>query len=241
MGRSNLFRFVYVVTILTSVGCLSKSPLRYAEHSDSTSGSISSLPSVPPPGSIPLGPNFSSLYVNVFVPKCVACHGSVNPPAGYDLSTYTAVTSGGRVIPGSPLTSPLYQRVNDNTMPPTGPLNMLERQAIYDWIAKGANNDGPAIGPISTPTPVPLVPTFTSIKANILDRRCLSCHGPTKAAEGYRVTDYASTLRKVQPFNSALSELYVEVAADRMPEDGPLSAAEKQVIKTWIDNGAPNN
>lgn len=75
---------------------------------------------------------------------CVSCHSGTNPSGNYDLSTYDAAVSGGRVVPNSPAASLLVQRLRDGSMPPTGPLPEAEIRVIETWVAAGAPRYGMA-------------------------------------------------------------------------------------------------
>jgi mono/diheme cytochrome c family protein len=98
----------------------------------------------------PVQPTFSSLETNVFTPKCVQCHGSSNPSAGVDLSSYAAIqnaasTHGHAIIePGNPDASHLYMFVADGSMPPDNSAPKVtadELAALRAWIQAGAQNN----------------------------------------------------------------------------------------------------
>ncbi len=84
--------------------------------------------------------------------------------------------------------------------------------------------------------------TFAQVNSTILVPRCLNCHGGSRTAGGYSVSTYANTMRRVQAGNAGQSALYTEVASDSMPaSSAPLSAAQKTMLQTWINQGALNN
>jgi len=70
------------------------------------------------------------------------------------------------------------------------------------------------------------------------------CHDATSHVEGYTLTSYANIIRKgISPGNASSSKLYKVLFAsgeERMPPDAPLSQAQKDSIKAWIDQGAKN-
>ena len=101
-----------------------------------------------------LGPNFESLYANIFIPKCIGCHSSVNLKGNYDMSTFAALTSAAEVTPGNPQASLLYTEVASGKMPPGDPLSSAEIQSISDWITAGAQDDQ-APTPAASPSPFP--------------------------------------------------------------------------------------
>jgi len=68
--------------------------------------------------------------------KCSECHGANTAQANFIITNYSSV--GERVLPGNPKGSILYFKVQ-----PGGSMNAYSnanvRQAIYCWIANGAN------------------------------------------------------------------------------------------------------
>jgi hypothetical protein len=85
----------------------------------------------------------------------------------------------------------------------------------------------------------------------ILQKHCYSCHGPARSSGGLRL-DTAASIKKggasgsiVVPGKSTASPLIAAVTGaegqrPRMPARGePLSAAEVQRLRSWIDDGAP--
>ncbi len=84
--------------------------------------------------------------------------------------------------------------------------------------------------------------TFTQVNSTILSPRCLNCHGGSRISGGFSVLTYATTMQRVQAGNAALSMMYSQVATENMPKSGaPLTAAQKMLIQTWINQGALNN
>lgn len=84
----------------------------------------------------------------------------------------------------------------------------------------------------------------------IFDAKCLDCHGPElprpKGKFGYvldlkRMADNPEYVERGNPANS---ELYTMVLNDEMPgEDAnvpPLTAEEKEIVRRWIELGAPD-
>jgi len=81
---------------------------------------------------------FSSVSTAFFIPKCVSCHGAVEPKGLYDLSTYgTAIT---RVVPNNSAGSVLYQRITSATGHHNVPITQSNKDMIRDWINQGAPN-----------------------------------------------------------------------------------------------------
>lgn len=97
---------------------------------------------LPPSGNLPLGPNYASIYQNVLAPRCLGCHSSANSRGGVSFSTYNStMNTVQRTLPNN---STLYTSIAvRNTMPQGagGSLSADQKQAIFDWITAGANNN----------------------------------------------------------------------------------------------------
>ena len=77
---------------------------------------------------------------------------------------------------------------------------------------------------------------------------CIACHGPTQQMNGLRLDRrrdamHGGTIAVIGPGNSTGSRLYLRLIGDqyglRMPPTGPLPQEKIDVIKAWIDQGAP--
>jgi len=87
--------------------------------------------------------------------------------------------------------------------------------------------------------------TFEEHVLPILKVRCVKCHAGAEPAQGLRLTTRREILRggksgpamRIAAAESSL--LWEKLASNEMPQGGPaLSAAEKGVIRTWINDGA---
>ncbi len=211
-----------------------------------------SAPVVPPAGSNPpasgaISPTFAWIQANVLTPRCILCHRGASSPAGYDLSSYDNVMAGGRVLAGNSTGSTLFQRINNNSMPPGGPALSAEvKQAIATWIQNGAKNDAPVGGVVGggqAPPPLPpLEPKFSSIMANIIATRCLSCHDTVQRKGGVVLQQYSALMNEVESGRADRSKLYEVLQKNEMPASGPpLSFEQKETVRQWINMGAANN
>lgn len=71
------------------------------------------------------------------------------------------------------------------------------------------------------------------------------CHNLPNPAEGLNLTSFetATASSKIRPFSSSKSKVYTSLFAsggDKMPPNATMTAAEKALIKKWIDQGAKN-
>lgn len=83
----------------------------------------------------------------------------------------------------------------------------------------------------------------------ILRENCFGCHGPSQQLRGIRVDQRRSLMpnrvgangARIIPGNSAASRLYSVLTGQQgvqMPPAGPLTPAQLETIRTWIDQGA---
>src|SRR4051794_31612926 len=98
----------------------------------------------------PPAPDFDRDVAPLLARRCLDCHSGADPKGGLDLSQRkgaAAVLSAGK--PGS---SPLYQRVRDDEMPPKKPLSASEKALLRAWIAAGARWGSDPIDPFRVTT-----------------------------------------------------------------------------------------
>jgi Planctomycete cytochrome C len=83
-----------------------------------------------------------------------------------------------------------------------------------------------------------VLPIFLSSCARV------GCHDSQSHEEGYVLNTYTNILKKgIRPGDANDSKIYevlFENGDDRMPPDAPLSQAQKDSIKVWINQGAKN-
>lgn len=177
--------------------------------------------------------------------KCVSCHNADNPSGQIDdLLTKDSLLYYRLIIPGEPNLSDLYTVIKNGDMPPAPnkPLTSAESQLIYDWILNGFSDTSSGITPPNQAPITVLAPTFSSIKALIINNKCLSCHNSTNSSGGVNFSTYASTMNTVQAGRPEVSTIYTSTVSQRMPTTAnKLTGAELQAIQQWITNGAPNN
>ncbi|MYD70532.1 MAG: hypothetical protein F4W89_07290 [Acidobacteria bacterium] len=117
----------------------------------------------------------------------------------------------------------------------------------------------PEPDPDPDPDPDVLSPTLSSIQRNVFSPTCVSCHGDSDAEAGLNLEEGRSfdslvnvsstqvALDLVEPNDAENSYLIHKledrpsIEGDRMPPDNPLSSDDIDVIRQWIDEGAPNN
>lgn len=136
-------------------------------------------------------------------------------------------------------------------------------QMCIDCHTQAKTNDylftGKVVTTTPTPTPAPTVSLATDIQP-IFNANCIGCHSATGVAGFLSLASgaaYGNLVNKpatktsgtlVIPGNSANSVLYQRISnvglpagAAQMPIGSVLSAANQNLVKTWIDQGANNN
>lgn len=164
--------------------------------------------------------------------------------------------SGPAVIPGKSHDSLLVKRILGSTDAPRMPLGMKplsneQVDIIARWIDTADFSKVPASAPVepSTVTSTGNSPVFAAKVRPILASRCYACHGASVQQNGLRVDSLEALLKGsdsgkvITPGKSASSHLVSRLLGDefpRMPYGAPpLSASEIQIIRQWIDSGAP--
>jgi hypothetical protein len=91
-------------------------------------------------------------------------------------------------------------------------------------------------------------PTFEDKVLPILKERCFKCHAGAEPKNGLKLTSRRDVLTggKSGPairINAAESSLlWIKIAGNDMPQGGPaLTAEEKGILRTWINDGAPSS
>jgi len=100
----------------------------------------------------------------------------------------------------------------------------------------------------STPAIEPDAINYTYVSNLILANQCVSCHRSGSGSQPY-LDSYSNILTgtnlrgepTVVANDLAASRIYQTVLSNSMPQSGaPLNASQKNAIKVWIENGAPN-
>ncbi len=103
-------------------------------------------PTPAPTGAPPvLSATYSSIHDQIFVPKCMSCHGADGKASDVPLEPYSELIAQTDVVSaGDAESSSLYTETSKLKMPPKKsgpPLNSVEIETIKTWINQGAKND----------------------------------------------------------------------------------------------------
>jgi len=86
-------------------------------------------------------------------------------------------------------------------------------------------------------------PLFKDEVLPVLEKSCTKCHGAEQKMGGLDLSTFAGVMKggasgpAIAPGKSARSLLWVMVESNKMPMGGALSAAQKQLLKTYIEQG----
>jgi len=209
------------------------------------------------------GIDFARDIAPIFQKSCLPCHSGEKPQAGLRLATEAQVLKGGQsgkaIVPGDSAKSLLVKRLigeGEEARMPMGanPLPAAQIKLIRAWIDHNsfaaAESAPPAqITPVSSHIEQSSSGLFVSSIRPILAARCYTCHGPEVQQNGLRLDSLAAVLkgsdngRVVIPGDSGKSPLIRRLLAQDRPQmpygAPPLNAEDVELIRKWIDQGAP--
>lgn len=85
--------------------------------------------------------HFDRIVAPIFSGRCLECHSGPEPEGGLDLGSrsraYAGGESGPSIIPGKPEESPLWEKLEQDEMPPKHPLPAREKAILKRWIEAG--------------------------------------------------------------------------------------------------------
>jgi nitrate/TMAO reductase-like tetraheme cytochrome c subunit len=163
-----------------------------------------------------LNPNWISLHNEAFGPSCAACHTMDDPGGTSNTSFCSNSACHGSVYTFAGFDAPKLREILKEQLPPPEP------------VAELPELDG--------------TPTFDTYVGPLLATKCTGCHGEL-ATGGLNMLTYADLMKGgakgpvVVPGNSADSLLFkIQSAGGHFAN---LSADELEIVRQWIDAGAP--
>jgi uncharacterized membrane protein len=186
--------------------------------------------------------SFKQVKEEVFLPKCISCHGNAG---GVSLESYSSALKHIEEIKRSTL------QIKSMPKAPVTPLNDRQLEVLTAWLEAG----GPEVA-IGQQNPEndnaddgnDVSQDFAVIKKEIIDTKCLSCHRSGEHAGHIpletREDLLSSPLDLVVPERPGDSLIYTITAPgarNMMPPLGvePLTDLQREMIKAWILRGAP--
>lgn len=175
--------------------------------------------------------NYQSIHTQVLEPKCIECHSQKGGNEGkVNLESYAQVMLN---------LDEVRTDVEDGSMPKNrAPLSAFQKKLILKWIEIGAPElslkDWPsANGPTEPQPQTPTVLDYATVKEKVLDPKCVKCHSESGGNRGdVNLETYAKVIEQIQ----AVRESVIDGS---MPKKGQLTEAQKNLILSWIDQGAP--
>ena len=165
-----------------------------------------------------LNPNWISLHNEAFEPSCSACHTMDDPGGTSNTSFCSNSACHGNVYTFAGFDAPKLREILKDQLPTPEPVIAL------------LTLDGP--------------PTFENSVSSLLAVKCTGCHGEL-ATGGLSLLTYDDLMDGgangpvIVPGDSATSVLFkIQSAGGHFAN---LTAEELEIIKQWIDSGAPEN
>ncbi|NEN22991.1 hypothetical protein G3O08_05690 [Cryomorpha ignava] len=238
---SIIFVFVGVLVILS---CKHEPPL--PPLNGGTGGTGGGPGDTLNPNPYPCDPDtiyFSQTILPLLVSNCAipGCHSADAAEDGVILNNYENIINTGDVRPfdldGSDLYEVITENDPDNIMPPPGdgnPLTSEQIGLIAAWIQQGALNLSCNNGDCDT-TNV----TYVSKIEPIITAKCLGCHSGSSPQGDISLSGYANV--RDQSIDGSLLQAVQHVGtATPMPyQSSQLPQCEIDLIRIWIENGAP--
>lgn len=206
---------------------------------------ITILPPVPG-GGMPCSSDtvyFTNDILPILTSNCAfsGCHNQASATEGVILDNYAQVIQTGKVRPGRPDNSELFEVITedkaDKVMPPPPAQRLSSQQIalIQKWIEQGAKNNQCDAGGCDTEN----VSYNTFVKPALSG--CVQCHNATVANGSVRLDNYAGVKAA-----ATSGRLYGAISWSQgfvnMPSGGvKMDECRIQKIKSWIDAGSPEN
>ena len=199
---------------------------------------------------------FEQNLLPILTAKCAyaGCHVA-GGPKNLDFSTYQTFIKGGDAGPifilGNAQGSTIIEEIVSGRMPIGGPpLSNAEIQHFINWInSQEATTDKPVDESPETQTPESTDGTvsFEQDLLPILTARCAysGCHD-ANGPDDLDFRTYQTFIRSAEdedvfvPGNARSSDIIEEIVSGKMPPDGPpLTAAQIQLFRDWINQQDP--
>lgn len=169
------------------------------------------------------------------------CHDAITQQDGVRLTDYASVMETGKIVPGDPDDSELYEVIIDPDLdkrmppPPNAALPAEQIAAIRKWIEQGAQNlfcDDEECDTTNL--------TYTNTIEPMIAMHCLGCHNDANPLGGLSLQGY-DKVADVANDGRLMGTITHEPGYPAMPKNGmKLSDCKILQIETWINNGLPN-
>jgi hypothetical protein len=184
---------------------------------------------------------FQNSILPILVSNCAmsGCHDQQSAREGIILSDYVNIINTGSVRPGNSEHSELYEAItdfnSDDIMPPSGygSLSSEEINLIKTWIDQGAINN--MCGKCDESNF-----TFGTGVWPIIEANCQGCHSTADANNNnHQFNNWNDVVMDSTAFWNSIMGIN---GMSLMPKNTTgLSDCHKNIIRKWLDAGAPNN
>ncbi|MBY0516360.1 MAG: hypothetical protein K2P81_05600 [Bacteriovoracaceae bacterium] len=173
--------------------------------------------------SIKDGVSFQTLQEFILKPQCISCHGWVADESQVRM----------RVVQGNLNASTLYVQLASGKMPKgAGALSQQQLKLVEGYIMGAGTN---------VPPPIPLKPTFKSLKVHLFDKSCTMCHNDNST----RLDSFAHYETVVEESSDILSAIENYEMPPLDAEGNPKAPVPSEEVlaafKEWIVIGMPEN
>jgi len=179
-------------------------------------------------------PSYSTIRSQILQPHCLSCHGREAPI----LLTYEQTVANLADIERTVL--------QEYSMPQAGPISPTKQSLLRAWIDAGAPEVSKTVAPAVAPSASPEIPPvlsgpvrpvrFATLKEQVLDLACTSCHFPGNEEGLTPLTTYAEVL-EVGGSLWGFTILEPSMPPLDVPGVEPLSATQKDLISLWFADG----
>ncbi len=169
------------------------------------------------------------------------CHDAITQQDGVRLTDYASVMATGKIKPGDPEDSELYEVITDPDPdkrmppPPNSTLPADQIAMVEKWIQQGAQNlfcDDEECDTTNV--------TYSTVVEQIINQHCYGCHNNGNPLGGLSLEGYDKVV-SIANDGRLMGTITHEPGYPAMPKNGmKLSDCKILLIETWINNGLPN-
>jgi mono/diheme cytochrome c family protein len=170
--------------------------------------------------------NFAVIKENVLVPQCLQCHSWSTNETEFNK----------RIVAGNPELSEVYKMLKSGQMPSGKPrLTNQSLQLVEQYIIHVNSN--------AVPKPIPLAPTYSSLKVNIFEKSCIRCHNPdvlVKHPKRPLFTSKEAIVAKYKDIIYSVTDAWMMNDNEMPPEKSKiprLTDEEINMLKEWQQSG----
>lgn len=187
---------------------------------------------------------FQNDILPILVSSCAfsGCHDAGTAMGRVILTNYDKIIESDVIEAGKPEKSELYERIIATDINERMPLggNPLPQESIEDikqWILDGAQNTACKESTGCDTSKI----SFSGSISKILSQKCNGCHSGANPGGGINLTNYID-VKSIADNRRFLNAVLHTPGFKAMPLGGDrLPECEIETIRSWINQGAPNN